>query len=105
MLAESLHRLTKVLLDSGEAATIEDAVRSFRNYGVRIVLGRSVADDPMAQVIALTAINSASRSFLGNVEVVASPNMALLVRDFEGASLGDFLSWLGIEGSSDGRRH
>jgi len=98
MLAESFHRLTKVLLDSGEAATIEDAIRSFRNYGVRIVLGRSVADDPMAQVIALTAINSASRSFLGNVEVVASPNMPLLVRGFEGTSLGDFLNWLGIQG-------
>lgn len=100
MLAESFHRLTKVLLDSGEAATIEDAVRSFRNYGVRIVLGRSVADDPMAQVIALTAINSASRSFLGNVDVVGSPNMRLLVRGFERTSLGDFLSWLGIEGKS-----
>ena len=68
--ADSFHRVAKVLADSGEVATIEDAEAALATYGVRVVLDPSVEDSPSLQIIALTAINTASRSFLGNVRIV-----------------------------------
>lgn len=94
--ANSFHRLAKVLADSGEASTIEDALASFSQYGVRVVLHPSVADSVAQQVIALTAINTAARSFMGNVFVHAPPRMKLLAPGFEGHSLETFLTWAGV---------
>ncbi|CPH74473.1 thiamine biosynthesis protein ThiF [Burkholderia pseudomallei] len=94
--ANSFHRLAKVLADSGEASTIEDALASFSQYGVRVVLHPSVADSVAQQVIALTAINIAARSFMGNVFVHAPPRMKLLAPGFEGQSLETFLAWAGV---------
>jgi hypothetical protein len=94
--ADSLHRLAKALLDSGEVATVDEAFASFSRYGVRIVIDDSCVDNAAAQLIALTAINTAVRSFLGNVIVSAPANMKLRLRGFEGQILADFLDWLGV---------
>ena len=58
----SFHRLAKVLADSGEWSTLEDAQAAFARYGVRIVIDANVADDEAAQIIALTAINEIGRA-------------------------------------------
>lgn len=94
--ADSFHRLAKVLADSGEAETIEAAQAKFSAYGVRIVLDQSVVDDVSAQVIALTAINAASRSFLGNVYIDAPRDMVLRAPGFLGLMLGEFSAWVGV---------
>lgn len=94
--ADSFHRLAKVLADSGEAATLEDVETTFARYGVRIALDDSFLSNASAQVIALTAINTAARCFRGNVDVVAPRDTVLTVRGFEGLSLVDFMSWVGI---------
>jgi hypothetical protein len=92
--ANSLHRLTKVLIDSGEAETLTEAQETFENYGVRIVIGHDVINDQTKQVIALTAINTAARSFQGNVQVIAPHDMNLVVPGFTSSNLESFLDWL-----------
>lgn len=96
MNADSFHRLAKVLADSGEAETIEAAQTALAAYGVRIVLDKSVEEDVAAQVIALTAINCASRSFLGNVQIDAPRDAVLKAPGFLGSSLSEFAAWAGV---------
>jgi len=95
--ADSFHRLAKVLADSGEAATLDEAQQIFSGYGVRIVLDPRAMRDPGTQIIALTAINTAARSFQGNVQVVAPRETVLTAPGYEGSTLGAFLEWLGVE--------
>jgi hypothetical protein len=90
--ADSFHRLVKALIDSGEVATVQEALDTFAAYGVRVRLAADVATDVTAQVIALTVINSAARSFQGNV-VVESDDFELRTLGFVGVRLNVFLSW------------
>lgn len=102
MKADSFHRLAKAFADSGEAETIETAQAMLRNYGVRIVLSPTFQDDIAAQIIALTAINCASRSFLGNVRIEAPCETVLLTAPgFVGASLMEFSAWAGVQVTTD----
>jgi hypothetical protein len=94
---DSLHRLVKVLADGGEVPTLEDAQAAFARYGVRIVIDAGVADDEAAQIIALTAINAAARSFIGNVAVETDHDFALRTHGFDRWSLGDFTRWAGVQ--------
>lgn len=96
----SFHRLVKVLADSGEWSTLEDAQAAFARYGVRIVIDAGVADDEAAQIIALTAINVAARSFIGNVAVEAAHDFALCTHGLDGWTLGDFTRWAGVQAQS-----
>lgn len=95
MHADSFHRLAKALVDSGEAASIPEAMDTFGRYGVRIRLGKELACDLGAQIIALTAINAAARSFQGNV-LVDGDDVELSARGFEGQRLFQFLEWAGV---------
>jgi hypothetical protein len=96
MNADSFHRLAKVLADSGEADTIELAQATLSNYGVRILLNRGFENDVSTQVIALTAINCASRSFMGNVQIEAPSDFVLSAPGFVGSSLSEFSAWAGV---------
>jgi hypothetical protein len=96
MNADSFHRLMKLLVDSGECATMEDAIATFAGYGVRLVLADSVAASPAQQVIALTIINTAARSFQGNVHITAPPGLTLTAPGFERMPLSEFTSWVGV---------
>lgn len=93
--ADSFHRLAKALMDSGEATSISEALNTFVRYGVRIRLGKELARDPGAQIIALTAVNAAARSFQGNV-VVDGDDVELSACGFEGQRLFQFLEWAGV---------
>lgn len=93
--ADSFHRLAKILVDSGEAGTLEEALLAFTHYGVKIVLNRHAMCDGEAQIIALTAINIAVRSFQGNVQVIGPRDMPLRAPGYEGSTLGAVLEWLG----------
>lgn len=96
MHADSFHRLMKLLVDSGECATLEEAVATFAGYGVRLVLSDEVANSPALQIIALTAINTAARSFQGNVHITAPQGLLLTAAGFEGLSLSTFAAWAGV---------
>ena len=98
---DSFHRLVKVLADSGEAKTVAQAVQAFGRYGVRIVLDRDVARDIGRQVMALTAINAASRSFMGNVVIDAPADIELTAPGFVGWKLSEFSAWAGVAPTSN----
>jgi len=70
--AERLHRTVKLALDTGEAATIEDAERIFSGYRMQVILGPEAATNPVMQVAALTAVNCGARTLLGGVRVVGA---------------------------------
>ena len=68
--AEHLHRTVKLALDTGEAATIEEAESIFAGYQIQILVGSDVADSATLQAAVLTAVNCAVRTLLGGVTVV-----------------------------------
>ena len=67
--SDSMHRLAKLALDAGEATTPEAALALFQQYRVRIHLGTGWADTLAGQACFVTALSTASRAFLGRVEV------------------------------------
>lgn len=91
----------KLFVDSGEAESIDEAKEIFARYGVRVNLGASVASSQALQAIALTVINTAARSFEGNVAVVCDEDIELKVHGFENTKLSDFNAWVGVKPASD----
>jgi hypothetical protein len=78
-IGDELNRSVKLAMDTGEAATPEEARRIFEGYRLAVGVGTDVADSPTKQAALLTAVNTARRCFLGGVEVVNCPDAALLV--------------------------
>lgn len=76
-LGESLHRLAKLALDTGEVDTVEAALDLFRGYNLHIVAGSGMAGSAARQAALLTAVNCASRTFLGGVTVEGDLNVPL----------------------------
>ncbi len=77
-LSERLSRTVKMAMDSGEAATVEEAERIFRGYQLTIEVGPDVAFSPTLQAALLTAVNTGRRGFLGGVSVVGNLDADLL---------------------------
>ena len=71
-LADGLNRTVKIALDTGEAASIEAAERIFSQYKLQIIAGPDVERSSVLQAALLTAVNCASRTFLGGVSVVGA---------------------------------
>ena len=76
---DQLHRLVKVALDTGEAATLEEAEHLFASYRLAIAVGRDVASSPTLQAAVLTAVNAGRRSFLGGVQIAGALEVPLRV--------------------------
>lgn len=76
----SKHDAAEHALDSGEAASIEDAMALFARYSLHIHAGDSVGASAAQQAALLTAVNAARRAFLGGVTVSGlAPDTPLLV--------------------------
>jgi hypothetical protein len=71
-IADELHRTAKIALDTGEAASIDDAMRIFSGYRAQFVLGPEVAHCASQQAAVLTAVNCAARTLLGGVTVIGA---------------------------------
>lgn len=78
-IGDELNRTLKMMLDSGEAASIEEAQRIFEGYRLQIHIGTDVASSPTLQVALLTAVNTGRRCFLGSVTVVGNTDAGLLI--------------------------
>src|SRR3989440_7541509 len=76
---DALHRTIKLALDTGEASSVEDAVRLFEGYRLLLEVGPDVASSPTLQAALLTAVNTGRRCFLGGVQVVGDLEVALRV--------------------------
>lgn len=68
-LGNELNRSMKLAIDSGEAASVEEARVMFEGYRLCVVAGRDVALSPTKQAALLTAVNAGRRCFLGGLEV------------------------------------
>jgi hypothetical protein len=88
---DHLHRLVKLLADSGEAATLDDAHAAFARYGLIVDIGSTGQLNEAAQIQALTVINCAARSFMGNVALRGRIDVPLTVRGFANTTLADFV--------------
>ncbi len=86
---DQLHRHLKLALDTGEAASLEEAQRLFESYRLSIVVGSTVAYSATLQAAVLTAVNTGRRSFLGGVCVQGTLDVPLLVPWGRSRTLGE----------------
>jgi len=93
--AESMHRLAKIALDKGEVSSPEEALDLFSRYRIRLHLGNGWSDTFAGQACFLTALNTASRAFLGGVEVYGDLDPILNVPLYEGRRAHDVITELG----------
>jgi len=77
VIGDTLNRSVKLAIDSGEAASLDEARRIFEGYRLRINVGPDVAFSPTLQAALLTAVNVGRRCFLGGVEVSGCPDSEL----------------------------
>ena len=78
-IGDSLHRLVKLAMDTGEAETLEEAQKLFMGYRLAVSVGKDVGHSKTLQAALLTIVNSARRSLLGGIEVEGIGGMNLLV--------------------------
>ena len=64
-----LHRTTKLELDEGRATSFDEAHDIVASYVLQIFVGEGVGASETRQAMLLTAVNAASRAFLGGVRV------------------------------------
>lgn len=95
-LSDELHRTAKLALDTGEASSVDDAIRIFSAYRVQLVLGPEVAENASLQAAVLTAANCAVRTLLGGVTAVGATS-ALRVPLVPFTQLGEALEALGVK--------
>lgn len=95
---DTLHRGVKMALDSGEAASIEEAFALFEGYRMTIGLGPSAERSPAIQSALLTMVNTGRRALLGGVEVVGDLHAPLMVQlPGLGATLAEAVTVLGAK--------
>ena len=93
--ADTLHRLVKQALDSGEASCREEAEATFRGYRLAFVINAEEAGDPGHQAALLTGVALARRVFLGGVSVTGRVDVPLRVPMPLGATLAEAIVALG----------
>lgn len=79
IIGDELNRTLKMMLDSGEASSIEEAQQIFEGFRLQVHIGDDVASSPTLQAILLTVINTGRRCFLGGVKVLGKTDVALQI--------------------------
>jgi hypothetical protein len=77
--SSKLHRLVKLMMDSGEAASVEEAEQILRRYRLAIQVDKGEAAFPAYQAALLTAVNTGRRCFLGGVQVSGDLDIPLRI--------------------------
>ena len=77
---ETLHRTAKYFMDSGRAASHEEAMSLLERFGLTICVGDDIATSEHHQIALLTLVNTARRTLLGGIEIVGLPDCASLTR-------------------------
>ena len=78
-IGDSLHRLVKLAMDTGEAESLGDAQKLFMGYRLGVSVGEDVGHSMTHQAALLTIVNSARRSLLGGIEIEGVAGMNLLM--------------------------
>lgn len=102
--ADTLHRLMKEALDSGEAPSLADVEAMFRGFHLGFIIRGTEARDPCHQAALLTGVALARRVFLGGVSVSGPLDVPLAVPLPFGATLGDAVTGLGATTSVNAAR-
>ena len=99
---DELHRTLKIELDEGRAQSVKDASEIASGYVLQIDVGEGLVESVTRQAMLLTAVNAASRAFLGGVRVriredgpmslrwAAGRNIAKAVEAFGGIIVNSF---------------
>lgn len=95
VLADRLNRMVKLAMDTGEAASIEDAEKLFSGYRLLVAAGADVGYSATQQAALLTIVNTGRRSLLGGVEVEGIAGMPLLVPLYPYRTLEEAVAALG----------
>ena len=66
---DELHRTVKLEMDEGRARTLDEAHEIVAGYVLQIDVGGGVSESETRQAMLVTAVNAASRAFLGGVRV------------------------------------
>jgi len=74
-----LHRLVKLVMDSGEAKSVEEAQQTLAQYRLGIQVSHGAAASPAYQAALLTAVNTGRRCFLGGVQVAGDLDIPLII--------------------------
>lgn len=93
--ADSLHRLVKHAIDSGAAASVEEAKALFQGYRLAVEIDPAAAADPVQQATLLTTIALGQRVFLGGVSVSGPLETPLSLAMPLGQTLADVVMALG----------
>jgi hypothetical protein len=93
--ADSLHRLVKHAIDSGTAASVEEAKALFQGYRLAVEIDPAAAADPVQQAALLTTVALGHRVFLGGVSVSGSLHTPLSLAMPLGRTLADAVVALG----------
>jgi len=96
-LADSLHRLAKEALDSGEAKSVSEATELFKGFSLGIEVDSTVVHDVPHQIALLTAVALSRRVFLGGVRVKCVGDTPLTAPLPLGPTLGEAVQKLGGE--------
>ena len=94
---DELHRTTKLELDEGRALTLDEAREIVARYVLQVEVGIDVSESETRQAMLLTAINVASRAFLGGVRVLLHENGQLSVGWAKGMHMADAVEEYGGE--------
>lgn len=96
-IAETLHRLIKQAIDSGEAASVEEATALFAKYKLRIEVDAQWGREPTQQAVLLTTVTLARRVFLGGIDVAGELDVPLRTPLRTEATLGAAVEALGAK--------
>jgi hypothetical protein len=88
-IGDNLHRLMKLIMDTGEVSTLEEAQQLFAGYQLVLDVGSDVALSPTLQAAVLTALNTGRRCFLGGVHVAGDLDFDLCIPWRKCRTLGD----------------
>ncbi|MEH0292494.1 ThiF family adenylyltransferase [Agrobacterium sp. CCNWLW71] len=93
--ADELHRTAKYFMDSGKAASHEEAMTILASFSLSIRVSDSMASSALEQTALFTLLNLASRTLLGGVEVVGAPNSVATSPLYDGRNIRDVIIELG----------
>lgn len=91
----TLHRTAKFFMDSGRAASHEEALALLQSFGLSVVVGAEAARTRDGQVALLTLVNLARRTLLAGIEVAGIGSEPLLVPLADADTLGEAVRELG----------
>ena len=95
LVPDELHRTLKLELDEGRAQTAKEASRIASGYVLQIDAGEGLAESDTRQAMLLTAVNAASRAFLGGVRVRIIENGPARLRWALGLNLAESVEAFG----------